>query len=144
MKPVFNRLYVCSLLCSVICLLISCNNGSGKQKSTTDSTAASIIPGPTPVSPQETERIKTACERWYDSVLKQKGFNGGILVAKNGNIIFERYNGTGHLPGTDSITANTALHIASTSKTFTAMAILKLAQEGKLKIDDDYISVYLS
>lgn len=138
MKPVFNRLYVCSLLCSVICLLISCNNGSGKQKSTTDSTAASIIPGPTPVSPQETERIKTACALWYDSVLKQKGFNGGILVAKNGNIIFERYNGTGHLPGTDSITPNTALHIASTSKTFTAMAILKLAQEGKLKIDDEF------
>lgn len=138
MMPVFNRLYTSTLLCSAICLLISCNNGSGKQKSTTDSATASIIPRPTPVSLQETERIKAACELWYDSVLKQKGFNGGILVAKNGNIIFEQYNGTGHLPGTDIISANTPLHIASVSKTFTAMVILKLAQEGKLKIDDEF------
>ena len=138
MMPVFNRLFVFALLCSAICLLISCNDGSGTKKITTDSTAAGIIPRPTPLSHQETERIKAACELWYDSVLKQKGFNGGILIAKNGNIIFERYNGTGHLPGTDSITTNTALHIASISKTITAMAILKLAQEGKLKIDDEF------
>jgi CubicO group peptidase (beta-lactamase class C family) len=72
-----------------------------------------------------------------------KGFNGGILVAKNGNVVFEKYTGTGHLPGTDLITANTPLHIASVTKTFTAMAILKLQQEGKLNIDDE-LSKYIS
>ncbi len=36
----------------------------------------------------------------------------------------------------DSITDSTALHIASTGKTFTAMAILRLVQENKLSLDD--------
>ncbi len=42
-----------------------------------------------------------------------------------------------------SVNAHTAFHLASVSKTFTAMAILKLWEEGKLDIHDD-ISKYLT
>ena len=83
-----------------------------------------------------------ACEKWYDSTMKTGNFNGGILVAKNGQIIFERYNGTGHIGKKDTITANTPTHIASVTKTFTAMAILKLVQEDSVKLDDE-LSRYL-
>ena len=102
-----------------------------------DSTLVIELPKPQPISAAETNRLKQACEHWYDSALLYKGFNGGMLVAKNGNIVFEKYTGTGHLPGTDIITADTPLQIASVSKTFTAMAILKLWQDGKLNIDDE-------
>jgi CubicO group peptidase (beta-lactamase class C family) len=61
-----------------------------------------------------------------------------MLVAKNGHIVFETYNGFAHLNGNDSITANTPMHIASISKTFTAMCILKLWQQKKINIDDEY------
>ena len=44
---------------------------------------------------------------------------------------------------TDSVNAHTAFHLASVSKTFTAMAILKLWELGKLDIHDD-ISKYLT
>lgn len=63
---------------------------------------------------------------------------GGMIVAKDGNVIFEQYRGTGHLPGNDTITQNSSMHIASISKTFTAMAVLKLQQDGKLNIDDEF------
>lgn len=90
------------------------------------------------MSKAEIEKLNRSCETWFDTVLKPKGFNGGILVAKDGNIVFEKYMGTVHLPGTDTITENTALQIASVSKTFTAMAVLKLEQDGKLNIDDTF------
>ncbi len=59
-------------------------------------------------------------------------------MSKNGNIIFEAYKGTAHLRGTDTINANTPFHIASVSKTFTAMAVLKLWEQNKLNIDSSY------
>ncbi|MBK8610851.1 MAG: beta-lactamase family protein [Chitinophagaceae bacterium] len=90
------------------------------------------------------EHIKKVCQIWYDTVLKPKSFNGGMIVAKEGNIIFEKYSGTGHLHGNDTITQNTALHIASASKTFTAMAMLKLMQEGKVNLDDEFSTYFPS
>ncbi len=72
------------------------------------------------------------------------GFNGGLLVARNGVVVYERYSGfkdpSRHR---DSVNSHTAFHLASVSKTFTAMAVLKLWEEGKLDIHDD-ISKYLT
>ena len=59
-------------------------------------------------------------------MLIKKGFNGSILVAKDGAIIYEKYVGYADLRKKDSLTAATPLHIASTGKTFTAMAMLRL------------------
>lgn len=121
--------------------LVSCNNVSKADHVNADSLTAISLTASHELTAAETERIKNACQAWYDSALRPKGFNGGILVAKKGKIIFEQYNGTAHLPGNDSINENTALHIASVTKTFTAMAVLKLWQDGKLNIDDE-LSTY--
>ena len=117
----------------------SCQSTTKKATDTPlkDSTALIELPKPLPIAKAEAERLNKACMLWYDSTLLFKAFNGGMIVAKNGNIVFEKYTGTGHLPGTDFITANTPLHIASVSKTFTAMAVLKLWQDGKINIDDE-------
>lgn len=129
------------LLLLLICFIqfnISCNSSNSADKAAKDSLHLLQLPDHDAVSTSEKERIKTACQHWFDSALKPRGFNGGILVAKAGTIIYEQYCGTGHIPGNDSITKNTPLHIASISKTFTAMAILKLWQDGKLNIDDEF------
>ncbi len=125
-------------------VLHSCQSGSSKtaSKAAKDSSAVIELPKPLPLSKAEADRLHNACEQWYDSALMFRGFNGGMLVAKNGNIVFEKYTGTGHLPGSDLITASTPLQIASVSKTFTAMAVLKLWQDGKLNIDDE-LSKYI-
>jgi len=127
-----------TVLLAIPGIITGCSQATDSSKKESPPAATISLPRPSPVSVQDIERIKTACQAWYDSALAPKGFNGGILVAKNGNIIFEKYTGTTHIPGNDSITENTPLHIASVSKTFTAMAVLKLWQDGKLNIDDEF------
>jgi CubicO group peptidase (beta-lactamase class C family) len=120
----------------------SCNSSSQENNTNTVSSSKKIrlilLPAPTPLAKTEVDRIKVACQTWYDTVLAPKDFHGGILVAKNGNIVFEKYNGTVHFGGTDAITDTTPLHVASVSKTFTAMAVLKLWQDAKLNIDEPF------
>lgn len=124
-----------SLFLSV--LLLSCGNTTvNKTPITVDSTAL-FLPAPGKISQSEEEFLKAGCERWYDSVLLRSGFNGGMIVAKKGNVVFEAYHGTGHWNSNDTVTATTPFHIASVSKTFTAMAVLKFWQDGKLNIDDE-------
>ncbi len=94
------------------------------------------IKAPTALDNIERDRIFYACKQYYDTSLLPSGFNGGILVAKGGNIIFEKYRGFESLDSIKPITNKSPLHIASVSKTFTAMAILKLQEEGKLNVND--------
>jgi len=72
----------------------------------------------------------------YKKYLLDRGFNGSILLAKNGEIVFEDYHGIYNHQTKDSITANTPTHLASVSKTFTGTAILHLWEQGKISLDD--------
>ena len=74
---------------------------------------------------------------YYQKVWEQGDLSGGILVAKGDKIIFEKYRGFGRENMQMPIDANTPLHVASVSKTMTAMAVLKLVEAGKLKMEDD-------
>ena len=97
------------------------------------------------LTPEELRHYRTAVEKFYDSTFNQRHrFNGGFLVAKNGEIVFERYTGYKNPRAkTDSITSSTPFHLASISKPITAMAVLKLAEEGKLNLNDT-VSKYLT
>lgn len=123
----------------------SCNN---KNKKIEDSDLLNksiiVLPEFSKLPTAEIDYYNKASNGWYDSVLGNSGFNGGIIVAKKGQIVFEAYNGTGHINGQDTITAATPFHIASVSKTFTAMAVLKLWQDGKLNIDDAFSKYFPS
>lgn len=88
------------------------------------------------LSPDETAFYKAAIDRMYDSILKRHNFNGSILVAKNGEILLEDYQGYSNFTNKESITPSTAFHLASVSKTFTGMAIMKLWEDNKLNLDD--------
>jgi len=122
--------------------LLSCSGAAKQRDKDAAGSAAIKLPAPSPITTAETEKYKMLCEQWYDSVLKNRGFNGAIIVAKKGNVVFERYQGTGHMDGTDTITAVTPFHIASVSKTFTAMTVLKLWQAGKLNLDDEFTKYF--
>jgi CubicO group peptidase (beta-lactamase class C family) len=65
-----------------------------------------------------------------------RGFNGQILIAKNGTIIYEKAVGFADFRTKDSLSSKTPLHIASVGKTFTGMAVLHLMEQGSLSLDD--------
>lgn len=58
-------------------------------------------------------------------------------VARNGRVVYERGYGMANLETGTPITPSSIFHVASVSKQFTAMAIMLLASDGKLSIDDD-------
>ncbi len=116
----------------------ACNSANNKNLTSIKDTASILIPIPIPLSEEDFKRYHAGCTQWYEKTLKSSGFNGGILVAKNGNIVFEAYNGNVHLNRKDAIDSNSSFHIASVSKTFTAMAVLKLWQDSLLNIDEEF------
>ena len=96
---------------------------------------AKTIKEPLNLSDEE-KTLAKASEQFYNQYLLRTRFNGAILVAKSGKIVFERYNGLTEINKGEPIDSSIAFHLASVSKTFTAMGILKLGQDNKLNIDD--------
>lgn len=72
----------------------------------------------------------------FKNKVKLAGFNGCVLVAQKGQIIYEKALGFSNFKTKDSLKLNSAFQLASASKTFTATAILMLADQGKLKLTD--------
>lgn len=115
----------------------SCGSSTIKVKADPIDSSVYKAPAPGHIPPDEFNRLHNEVQGFYENKLLRTGFNGGILVAKKGEVIFEDYHGFYNLLKKDSLTKHSAFHLASVSKTFTAMATLKLAQMGKLSLDDD-------
>lgn len=115
-------------------LVIAC--GSNPSENHKEPVKKSKTNGFSVVSAREKEYYANAIAPLYQSTLLRSGFNGSILLAKNGEIVFEDYRGLANMKSKEPITENTAFHIASVSKTFTATVILKLMEEGKINLED--------
>lgn len=64
------------------------------------------------------------------------GFNGNVVILKGGRVLYKGCFGYCNYTTKDTLDAQTAFQIASSSKPFTSTAILKLADEGKLALSD--------
>jgi CubicO group peptidase (beta-lactamase class C family) len=69
----------------------------------------------------------------YDSTTP----GGVVAVVRGGKLVFARGYGMANLEHGIPNTPETVYHMASVSKQFTAFAILLLAEQGKLSLDDD-------
>lgn len=80
-------------------------------------------------------------DNFYKKLWPKDDLSGGLLVAKNGQIIYETYGGYANRSKKEKIDENTPIHIASVSKVLTASLVLKLVDEGKLDLDQKVNSV---
>jgi CubicO group peptidase (beta-lactamase class C family) len=81
--------------------------------------------------------VEGALARSLDQFLTEQadsGWDGTALVAEGGHILLNK--GYGRLPRSGAVTPVTPFWIASISKQFGAVAILKLAEEHKLSLQD--------
>lgn len=69
--------------------------------------------------------------------VKKAGFNGNILIAQRGQIIYKNALGFANYKTKERLKVNSAFQLSSTSKPFTATAILMLADSGKLHLTDN-------
>ena len=71
------------------------------------------------------------------SALYAKGkFNGNVLVAEKGNVLFQKSYGNANEETGEKLDANSMFELASLSKQFTAMGIMMLKEKGKLNLED--------
>jgi CubicO group peptidase (beta-lactamase class C family) len=97
--------------------------------------AVGFVQNPAYQLPRSPETIQIALNRCLREKLDSQGFSGAVLTSDGKTIQLDQ----GYGPG---ITTHTRFYIASITKQFTAAAILRLEEEGRLSVKD-LISRYL-
>ncbi|MGJ8661672.1 MAG: serine hydrolase domain-containing protein [Bacteroidota bacterium] len=87
------------------------------------------------ISSKYLQNKKTKIRKFYDEKFNSEKFSGGFLVAKNGQIIYEKYQGYSNFENGKKINSKTPIHLASVGKVLTATAIFRLVQTGKIQFD---------
>ena len=75
-------------------------------------------------------------EELLSDLYKKHLFNGAIVVGQRGSVIYSQGYGYANFRDSIPFTPNTCADGGSNAKTFTATAILLLAAEGKLKLNE--------
>ena len=128
---------------SLLFLVLSSCNKEKKQVELSDGELPkSTMPKMKPLQKAETKLTaeyinskKQEIESFYNKNWPNNSANGSILVAQNGQILFEKYDGYANFRDKTLITKSTPLHLASVSKVITATAILKLINAKKIELD---------
>src|SRR5262245_8108104 len=81
---------------------------------------------------------KAKLDRFFDRLAEKKKAMGSLVIAKDGNVLYTRAIGYSQINGAEKkpLTAASRFRIASITKLFTAVMILQLVEEGKLKLTD--------
>lgn len=86
-------------------------------------------------SEQKDERI-IEIDDLLNLLHSENSFNGNVLVAEKGKIIYEKSFGMSNIETDDKLDTESIFNIASVSKTFTAISILLLEERGLLNLKD--------
>ena len=81
---------------------------------------------------------KVKLDQLFDRIHEKNKGMGSITFAKDGNVLYTRSFGYGQITETTKkpLTGDTKFRIGSITKTFTAVMIFQLVEEGKLKLSD--------
>ncbi|WP_297510818.1 serine hydrolase domain-containing protein [Flavobacterium sp.] len=132
------------IVLSLALLCIGCQKSGGQH---------SVFTGPVyAMRPQQDSLPKlstsyiTTKRKEIENYIK-KCFNSNFenicfLVAKNGKIIYEHYEGYANKENNLLNSEDTSLHIASVSKVLTASAVLKLIDAKKLELDQKLTTLF--
>ncbi|MFV8363543.1 serine hydrolase domain-containing protein [Flavobacterium sp. ZT3P35] len=123
-------------------VLSSCNKEKKKIELNDAQLPKSTLPVMKPLKESEPKLTaqyiqtkKASIDSFYKKKWPNNSANGSFLVAKNGQIIYEQYEGYSNFRAKTLITKSTPLHIASVSKVITATAILKLVNAKRIELD---------
>lgn len=102
--------------------------------------AAGALPEPRFADPERARKLAAAfpeIEKLFDAWVGRRRMPGAVMgVVIDGELAWVKGAGVRETGGRAPVTADTVFRIASMTKSFTAMAILKLRDEGKLSLDD--------
>jgi CubicO group peptidase (beta-lactamase class C family) len=93
------------------------------------------------LAPTKAKRVDELATLYH----KYGQFNGVILVAERGQVVYERAFGQANLEWGVQNTLDTKFEIASITKPMTALLVMQLVDEGKIRLDGkvaDYVPYY--
>src|SRR6185436_13048218 len=81
---------------------------------------------------------KAKLDQLFDRLLEKNKGMGSLTLVKDGSVLYTRSFGYSQVNGNAKkpLTADTKYRIASITKTFTAVMIFQLVEEGRLKLTD--------
>lgn len=104
------------------------------------------------LSPEQQQAVRKQIDADHKSteieaIIRQKvreGFNGNVLIAQKGIVLYKNCFGLGHFERgeRDTLVEDSKFQLASLSKTFTAVGTLKLIEMGNLSLDDSIQKFY--
>lgn len=89
-----------------------------------------------PFTSSAQENYQVMLDHFMQAQTSVNNFNGNVLIAKSGSIIYEKSFGYSNYNTKEQLDNNSMFELASVSKQFTAMGILILKDRGKLKLSD--------
>lgn len=93
----------------------------------------------------QTKRIPNQLDALVTAYAKAGQFNGTVLVAHHGKVIFTKGYGLANREWNQPNAADTKFRIGSLTKQFTAMLVMQLVEKGQLRLDgrvSDYLPDY--
>lgn len=130
-----------------ILLLFSCKNDdkntkSSKRKSDLEYAMLPLEDSLPKLSATYTNTKKRQIEVFFENNFGRGFENVSFLVAKNGQIIYEKYDGYADKENNILNSPETPLHIASVTKVLTAAVILKLIDAKKIDLDQKLTTLF--
>lgn len=90
----------------------------------------------------EAQQRQQRLDSLYTKMYRDSQFNGNVLIAEKGKVIFEKSYGLANEQTGQKLKINSVFELASVSKQFTAMGIVLLKKQGKIAYSDK-ISKYI-
>lgn len=108
--------------------------------------AAESLPQPRFADPERARKLAAAfpeIEKMFLERVERQHMPGAVMgIIIDGQLVWVKSAGVADIKSRAPVTPDTVFRIASMTKSFTAMAILKLRDEGKLSLDDP-VSTYV-
>lgn len=87
--------------------------------------------------PEETtQKVSRKLDSLLQKINKGNDFNGSLLVAKNGKIVYSNQIGYANFVTKEPLNQTSLFQLASVSKQFTAAAIMLLCERNQIKLTD--------
>ena len=136
-----KKLYYLFLICTTILGFVSCSNKDNEIIEAEVIKALPVINVDSIFINLDNDIIKgkaASVDKVISNLRKKVGFNGTVLYAEQGRIVYNKAWGYRNLrKRCDDLQANDIFQLSSVSKMFTAEAIMILKNEGKIDYDTD-------
>jgi CubicO group peptidase (beta-lactamase class C family) len=120
-------------------LLLSCQEAEKDRQTRQGASAADSqkrVPVPAGFTAASAQKLGQQLDSIFSKLHKKRGFNGTVLVTRYNQVLYTGAFGYADFKRKDTLSTQTAFQLASVSKQFTAMAVMMLQEQGKLRYDD--------